>query len=120
MSGCSGSGRRDNASSMPAGSVMSTRSLEAPDTCAGFASQIRTVAPLATSNSVMALPMPFAPPVTMTDLPSRSYVFGMSSPPESAQVGRGRLDQRQHHRLERLGRRAVPVQRDVEHVLANP
>jgi len=48
---------------------MSTMSLDAPVTSAVFASQIRTFAPLDTINSLMALPIPLAPPVTMTDLP---------------------------------------------------
>jgi len=77
-SGSSGCGKRDNAASMAPESVTSTVSLDAPGTCVGFVSQIRTAAPLATSNSAIALPIPLAAPVITTDFPWRSYRFGMA------------------------------------------
>src|SRR4030088_1631336 len=38
---------------------------------------MQTEAPLCKRRSTMALPMPFAPPVTSADFPAKSYAFGI-------------------------------------------
>jgi hypothetical protein len=52
--------------------VTSTTDERAPGTVAGFWSQMTTPAPLCTSSSAIARPMPFAPPVTIANFRLRS------------------------------------------------